>query len=81
MAEILAATAIAEPARRAFSSAATASQASALRDEITTLAPCSASRSAIARPMPRDEPVTTATLPLRSKSSICVSLNIPRVRI
>src|SRR6202142_4623125 len=42
---------------------ATASQACCLRDEITTLAPCSAILSAMARPMPREEPVTTATFP------------------
>src|SRR5664279_543645 len=45
---------------------ATASQASALRLEITTLAPSRASNSAEERPMPRLEPVTTATLPVRS---------------
>jgi len=32
-----------------------------LRDEMTTRAPASANASAIARPMPRDEPVTIAT--------------------
>jgi hypothetical protein len=42
--------------------AATSSQASALRLEITTLAPSSAQHSAIARPMPRLEPVMIATL-------------------
>src|SRR5580693_8715928 len=45
---------------------ATSLQASALRLEITTLAPSFASSSAEARPMPRLEPVTTATLPVRS---------------
>jgi hypothetical protein len=45
---------------------ATISQASALRLEITTLAPSRAKSSAEARPMPRLEPVTTATLPVRS---------------
>src|SRR3954469_1734090 len=45
---------------------ATASQASALRLEITTLAPSLASSSAEERPMPRLEPVMTATLPVRS---------------
>src|ERR1700710_777367 len=45
---------------------ATTSQASALRLEITTLAPSLASNSADERPMPRLEPVTTATLPVRS---------------
>src|SRR3569832_2137907 len=46
---------------------ATSSQASALREEITTLAPSLASSSAEERPMPRLEPVTTATWPVRSK--------------
>src|SRR6202142_2078865 len=45
---------------------ATASQACCLRDEITTLAPCSAILSAMARPIPREEPVTTATFPVMS---------------
>src|SRR5579871_2974690 len=47
--------------------AATSSQASALREEITTFAPNLASSSAEERPMPRLEPVTTATCPERSK--------------
>jgi hypothetical protein len=38
-----------------------------LRDEITTLAPCSAMRWAMALPMPRELPVMIATLPARSK--------------
>ena len=50
--------------------AATASHASALRLDTTTLAPCSARRSAMARPMPLLEPVTMATLPVRSNSDI-----------
>src|SRR5438445_12556628 len=45
---------------------ATSLQASALRLETTTLAPSFASSSAEERPMPRLEPVTTATLPVRS---------------
>src|SRR6202140_3491814 len=45
---------------------ATSLQASALRLEITTLAPSFASSSAEERPMPRLEPVMTATLPARS---------------
>jgi hypothetical protein len=47
--------------------AATSSQGPALREEITTLAPCSAMRSAMALPMPRELPVMIATLPVRSK--------------
>src|SRR5687768_6449663 len=35
---------------------------------MTTFAPCSAIAAAMARPMPRDEPVTIATLPVRSNS-------------
>src|SRR5260370_9336646 len=46
--------------------AATSSQASALRLEITTFAPSFASSSAEERPMPRLEPVMTATFPVRS---------------
>src|SRR5437588_6191085 len=47
------------------------------RSLIRTLAPCSARISAVARPMPRAEPVTIATLPSRTviwvpfRSSIC----------
>src|SRR5258705_7186820 len=50
--------------------AATRSQASGLRLDTTTLAPCSARRSTIALPMPLVEPVTRATFPVRSKSVI-----------
>src|SRR4030081_1762285 len=42
---------------------ATSSQASALRLEITTLAPSFASNSAEERPMPRLQPGVTGTLP------------------
>ncbi len=45
-------------------------QASCLREEITTRAPCSAIRRAIARPMPREEPVTMATFPVRSNRDV-----------
>src|SRR5262249_26161613 len=45
-----------------------------LREEITTLAPCSAIRSAIARPMPRVEPVMTATFPVMSNKLMFLSL-------
>ena len=45
---------------------ATSWQASALRLEITTFAPSFASSSAEERPMPRLEPVMTATFPVRS---------------
>src|SRR5450631_3876116 len=44
----------------------TRSQTSCLREDITTLAPCSAIRSAMARPMPFVEPVMTATFPFIS---------------
>src|ERR1051326_1872193 len=53
--------------------AATSSQGPALRLEITTLAPASAICSAIARPMPREDPVTIAVLPVRSNSSMSAS--------
>ena len=46
--------------------ATTSSQASALRLETTTLAPSAAMISAAERPMPRLEPVMTATWPDRS---------------
>src|SRR6516162_10162465 len=55
----------------ALISATTAAQLSALRLEITTRAPCSASCMAIALPIPRLEPVTRATLPDRSNSVMC----------
>jgi hypothetical protein len=42
-------------------SATAASQASALRLLTTTLAPASAMAWAMARPMPREDPVITAT--------------------
>src|SRR6185295_19777641 len=45
---------------------ATSWQASALRLEITTFAPSFANSSAEERPMPRLEPVMTATFPVRS---------------
>src|SRR5215467_5880919 len=53
---------------------ATSLPASALRDEITTLAPSCASNSAEARPMPRLEPVTTATWPVRSNGVFFILL-------
>jgi hypothetical protein len=57
---------------------ATASQASILREAMTTLAPCWASRRAIASPMPREAPVTIATLPARSNSD-CVNVALARL--
>src|ERR1700761_8297232 len=54
---------------------ATASQASALRLEITTLAPSLAISSAEARPMPRLEPVMTATLPVRSNGGFFIVIS------
>src|SRR5437667_9439849 len=59
---------------------ATSLQASALREEITTLAPSLASSSAEERPMPRLEPVMTATLPVRSNGVFfTVSSQLPPV--
>ena len=51
-------------------SSATATQLSSLRLAMTTSAPAAAKASAIARPMPRLPPVTTATLSVRSGPSI-----------
>ena len=56
-------TAMASPPA-ALISAATASPGAASRSLTTTLAPSLASFSAIARPMPRPEPVMSATLPV-----------------
>jgi hypothetical protein len=53
-------------AARLRMASATSWQASALRLEITTLAPSFAKSSAEERPMPRLEPVMTATFPVRS---------------
>src|SRR4051812_33046470 len=49
------------------------SQTSCLREDTTTLAPCSAIRSAMARPMPRVEPVMTATFPFMSNKVMRLS--------
>src|SRR3954463_3937512 len=51
---------------------ATSWQASALRLEITTLAPSFANSSAEERPMPRLEPVMTATVPERSNGGFFI---------
>src|SRR5450756_182251 len=69
--EMLAGIAIAAPAPlTALMAWATSAHGSGLRDEITTCAPCSAMRSAIALPMPRDEPVITATFPARENKDM-----------
>src|SRR5262245_35103079 len=52
------------------SSARASSSASGLRAAIATSAPCSASPSAMERPMPRLPPVTMATLPASEKSAM-----------
>jgi len=71
--EILAAMAMARPAPYfALIASATSRHGSILREETTTLAPCSAIRSTIARPIPREEPVTSATFPLRSNSDTVI---------
>src|SRR3954464_3529143 len=70
---MLAATAAASPPF-ALIPLTTSSQAGSLRLETTTLAPCAAICSQIARPMPRLPPVTTATLPVRS--NIFVSMSV-----
>jgi hypothetical protein len=56
--------------------AATCSHGSALRLEITTLAPQAAMCSAIARPMPRLEPVMMATLPVKSNKRMLSSVSV-----
>src|SRR6266849_2204852 len=50
--------------------AATSSRASALRADSMTLAPAAANDAAMAAPIPRDAPVTTAVLPSRLISVI-----------
>ncbi len=57
-------------------SSATASISSALRAATITRAPASASSRAVAAPMPRPPPVTSATLPSRS---ICIVRRAPPV--
>src|SRR5206468_4980638 len=59
------------------SSAAVLAQRSASRAQSTTSAPISASAVAICRPSPLPPPVTMATLPLRSNSSL-VCIRSPR---
>src|SRR5436190_21874902 len=72
---MLAGIAIARPAPCAAQiAAATAAHASGLRDEITTFAPASAMRSAIALPMPRVEPVITVVLPASENSDDMANL-------
>ena len=53
----------------ALMASATGPQLSRRRLETTTRAPASASVSAMARPIPLDDPVTTATRPRRSNRS------------
>src|SRR5271168_4075575 len=67
LSEMRAVTAIASPPLATIAAAAS-SQGAALRAEITTRPPASANASAIARPMPRLEPVTIVTFPDRSNS-------------
>ena len=57
-------------------SARTASQASALRLETTTLQPARASSSAMDLPMPRVEPVTIATRPFKSNNELSIGVPI-----
>src|SRR5262249_48123310 len=60
-------------------SRATASQASAFRLDITTVAPSRAIASALERPMPRLEPVTIAILPLRANGDAVASVRVSGV--
>src|SRR5690606_23403521 len=69
------------------SRSATVSCAASAREryEMPTSAPARASSSAVARPTPREPPVTTARLPFRSIGSIaatpaCGSVLAPRLR-
>ena len=78
LSEMRAATAIASPPLARIA-AATSSHGSWLRDEITTLAPASAKASAIALPMPREDPVTIATFPVRSNRFIICLLYASRL--
>src|SRR5665213_2113032 len=75
LSEMLAACAIALPPR-ALIPAAISSQAPAFRLEITTFAPASAIRSAIARPIPRVEPVMRATRPVMSNNTFVTSISV-----
>src|SRR5438552_444791 len=50
------------------------SRSGALRDEITTRAPCSPSASAICSPRPREPPVTRAFLPVRSNAFLMLPI-------
>src|SRR5687768_9343595 len=61
-------------------SAAVSSHTGALRDDTTTLAPESARCRAIDLPMPLLEPVTTATLLVRSKSGEAIDVSSTRLR-
>jgi hypothetical protein len=58
--------------------AATPSQASIFRLETMTFAPCWARRRAIASPMPREAPVMTADLPVKSKRVFDALIHISR---
>src|SRR5882757_2416317 len=46
-----------------FSRSATGSSFAALREAMTTSAPCALASSAVARPMPEEPPITTTFLP------------------
>src|SRR5450756_1806224 len=63
---VWAAMAVARSGYFALIRAASSSRSACLRLERTTLAPCSASAEAIALPIPRLAPVTSATRPVRS---------------
>ena len=60
--------------------AAALSNSSRLRAVIATRAPISPSASAICRPSPREPPVTSATLPVRSRSLRTVIVPPSRLR-
>src|SRR6266852_2269210 len=56
--------------KRFITSSTSRSRSACLRLDRTTIAPCSASASAVALPMPRLAPVTRATRPVRSKREL-----------
>ncbi len=63
-------TVIAVPPARSISSAVAAAPSPSAPKCTRTAAPFAANRTAIARPMPRDAPVTRAVLPVRSSASV-----------
>ena len=61
---------------RSFKCATAASRSAALRELTITLAPASPRASAICRPRPREPPVTSAVLPLRSNNALTLRVMV-----